>query len=230
MLGLTAQPNRLGIRRRPVLVANIAPVVSTANDSTYTFNDVDISTLAPAAPNRSIVIFGAGRATGAARTLSGITVDGNAAAPLVALPGSQNSVGGLFAKAYPTGNPDIVATFSGDMSNGGIKVFVFYGLISPEAAFASATSDDDNEAVAVNIPYGGLALFATHGIATGEVTSATGYSSDFNTPIESGNNSHFAGGHYINSTNALISGHSMSADWTGAPATGNVCSLGVSLR
>lgn len=155
--------------------ATVVYQTSTGTDSaatTFTYNTQAVGT----ADGTRIVIVGVTGSGANSRTISSVTLTGNAMTQVV----FRESGGGgafvqsaLYALAFPTGTTaDVVVTFSGSSGRAVIGVWATYNLLSATATntYSSVASP---MTASMNITAGGIAVGMANGYDNGGFTSIT---------------------------------------------------------
>lgn len=210
-------------RRRPPTRAFRTTAVDVSNLTTYSFSSVDIGT---AAADRTIAVFAAGRGNGAGRSVSSLSIGGNAANLAKSLVGSGDQCGALYTLNVASGaTATISVTFSNSMLCAGVAVWALYGL-SSATAVDTADSEGDASAMSIDVPADGILLAASSIILGASTASITGVTEEFDTAIEAAQNCYFAGGSY--QATSAETGRAVTFDWTGSSV--GVKSLAASFR
>lgn len=156
----------------------IAFTPDTVDGASFTFSGASIG---PAQANRRVYVGVAWRsAAGSPRTLSSLTVAGNATTIAAQVNGAVNSSGAALASlALASGTTgDIVVTLSGPALRCAIGVFVSYGHATTATDTATANEGVTND-VSVDVPLGGIIIgMAYNGTATATWTGLTEYFDD----------------------------------------------------
>lgn len=203
----------------------VTTAVNTGTLTTYTFSGVSIGAVHPF---RTLVVGAAGRGNGAARTITSLTVDGNAMASVVAS-ASQNCSTGLFRLPYPTGtSANFVLTFSGSCANGGIAVWALYDLAS-DSPLATAATNTDNDPRTIDVAAQGILIAYSAIIQVTPTATVTGFSKNFDQAVDAAQNTYHAGGSLL--VPDTQAGRTVNVDWSGTPpVAGNVEALYASFR
>lgn len=168
-MGMIIDPYRFGLPDASISYRTTETQDSAA--TTYTFTSKDIGT---AATGRRIIVgvIGSGAAS---RTISSVTVGGNAATAINFVEGSvtgaflQSAIYIIQVDAGTTAT--VVVTFSAGSNRCGIGVWAAYGLQSSSAT-ATGTSVANPQTASLNISAGGVALGAAQ---TFDNQTLTGY-------------------------------------------------------
>lgn len=152
----------------PASISYITNAASSSGLTNYTFSTQSIGT---AATGRRIIVIASGYSTTGGRTLSSVTIGGNAATSIVTASDSGGAVNsqlsGIFILQVDAGTTaDIVVNFSGGMGGCDIGVFAAYDLLS-------STATDTGSSVAnpmtdtIDISAGGICVAGCETYTTG---------------------------------------------------------------
>ena len=179
-----------------------------ADANTFTFSG---KALGVAWSNRKIVVAVSGEETGAARTISSVTVGGVSATVVVsANAGGNTNLAALYVATVPTGTTgDIVVTWSGGVNTCAVDV---YRLINSKST-ANATGTDttvgasEEETASIYVPGGGVAIAAwtTDSSAGTRTTTWTNITEQTDREIDGGDSVGFSSGflRYVGSQASL---------------------------
>lgn len=179
----------------PVGLTYVTTATNTTDTNVYTFAGASIGT---AETGRIVIVAVSSGGAATTRTLTGVTIGGNAATQVVNNAhdtGTSANVTAIFALQVDAGTTaDIVATFSGNMNRCAISVYRLTGatgVAANDTASAGGTADSDGISDTINVPAGGGAVSVGVMNGTGPTIDLTGLATaDVEATIENANNAY----------------------------------------
>ncbi len=160
MAGANQQQVQAATVDQPPRLVKRAFLSDPANAQTYTFTDVDIG---EAAPDRLVVVCVTSTEAGVNRTVSSGTIAAAAATLVAAVSAASFIPTAILSRNVATGTTaDITVTFSGAVTNCGIKIYVLYGLrsLTPVDAAETSATTGASRSISLATKADGIAIFA----------------------------------------------------------------------
>lgn len=166
----------------PVAITFVAGTTTGNDGSSYTFSGQSIGT---ADADRTVVVAVGSRKAGAATTITGVTVGGNAATQLVQQSNTVTNtcVVGLYAIDVASGTTaDIVVTFGASMIRCGISVYRVLGISTTPHDTATSTSSPNLD-TSIDVTADGGIIGVAFGGSTGPLFTWSGITQDYDESV-----------------------------------------------